>query len=111
VTDQPETLLSVALEIRELIRLMAEPVIAQRDEKPRSAIRLIVGKSEAKRQAVVLMDGSRSQTEIRQLIKIDQGDLSKMVKALRSGGLLSADEKPRLAIALPANFFESTEGQ
>ena len=110
MTDQPETLLSVALEIRELIRLMAEPAIAQRDEKPRSAIRLIVGKSEPKRQAVLLMDGSRSQTEIRQLIKIDQGDLSKMVKALRSGGLLSLDEKPRLAISLPASFFESTEG-
>jgi hypothetical protein len=109
--DHSEALLNAVLEIRELIQLMAEPAIAQRDEKHRTALRQIVGRSAAKAQAVFLMDGSRSQVEIKQLAKIDGGDLSRLIKLLRSSGLLSADDKPRLTIPLPAKFFESTEGQ
>ncbi len=104
-----ESLLAVAVEIRELLKLIAEPAIAARDEKLRVALRQIAGKSEAKRKAVQIMDGSLSQMEIRQTVKIDQGDLSKLVKALREGELLTQSEKPKLKIPLPANFFESDE--
>jgi hypothetical protein len=97
--------------ILEILTLIAEPQIASRDEKPRAALRQIVGKSATKGRAVLLMDGSRSQVEIRQAIMIDQGDLSKMVKALRSGGLLATDEKPRLTISLPPKFFDSQGGE
>lgn len=105
--DQTELL----QKILETLTLIAEPQIAQRDEKLRAALRQIVGKSAAKGKAVLLMDGSRSQVEIRQIVMIDQGDLSKMVKALRTGGLLAADEKPRLTISLPPKFFDSMGGE
>lgn len=104
--DQTELL----QKILEILTLIAEPQIAQRDEKPRATLRQIVGKSATKGRAVLLMDGSRSQVEIRQVVIVDRSDLSKMVKALRSGGLLTGDDKPRLTISLPPNFFESPEG-
>jgi hypothetical protein len=111
VSEQPDQLLSAVLEIRELIRLMAEPAIAQRDEKPRAALRQIVGKSAVKSRVILLMDGSRTQSEIRQTVKIDAGDLSRLVKALRSAELLSNDEKPKLSIFLPPKFFEEKVDQ
>ena len=46
--DSSENLLSVAIEIRELLRLLAEPAIAQRDETPRASVRGIAGKKESK---------------------------------------------------------------
>ena len=54
--NQDAELLDVVNEIRDLIRLMAEPAIAQRDEKRRIAIRQIVGKSAVKAKAIQLMD-------------------------------------------------------
>lgn len=108
--ENAESLLAVAVEIRELLKLIAEPAIAQRDEKLRAALRKIAGKSEAKQKAIQIMDGSLSQMDIRQTVKIDQGDLSKLVKALREEGLLSQSEKPKLKIPLPAKFFELGEG-
>lgn len=109
--DSLESLLVVAKEIRELLQLIAEPAIAQRDEKLRDALQQIVGKSQAKRKAVMLMDGSRSQTEIFRAVSIDQGDLSKLVKSLKTDGLLNQNEKPQLRIPLPANFLESIVGR
>ena len=109
--DSLESLLVVAKEIRELLQLIAEPAIAQRDEKLRGTLQQIIGKSQAKRKAVMLMDGSRSQTEISRAVSIDQGDLSKLVKALKTDELLTQNEKPQLRIPLPANFLESVEGR
>ena len=101
-----EDLLSVAIEIRELLRLLAEPAIAQRDEKLRASLRRIAGKSQSKRKAIFQMDGTRTQKEISHAVGIDQGDLSKLVKALRADGLVGPGDNPRLAIPLPANFFD-----
>ena len=53
------------------------------------------------------MDGSRTQTEIRNETVINQGDLSTLVKRLSERKLLSGDgKKPKLAISIPANFFD-----
>jgi hypothetical protein len=109
--DSTESILAVAIEIRELLQLLAEPAIAQRDDKLRVSLREIIGRSQAKRKAVMVMDGSRSQADIRQGVTIDQGDLSKLVKSLRAGGLLLQGEKPQIRIPLPANFFETGEDQ
>lgn len=109
--DQGENLLDVAIEIRELLRLLAEPAIAQRDERLRAVLRQLVGKSALKQKSVFLMDGTRTQSEIRQEVAIDQGDLSKLVKALRTENLLSNSEKPRLQIPVPKTFFESGMSQ
>lgn len=97
-------------EMRDLLRVMAEPAIAKRDEKLRAALREIVGKSKAKADAVLAMDGSKSQTAIRNDAGIDAGNLSRLVKALRAEQLIAADEKhPKLAISIPRNFFENPD--
>ena len=106
-----EDLLSVAIEIRDLLRLLAEPAIAQRDQNLRASVRSIAGKSQSKRRAIFQMNGTRTQKEISHAVGIDQGDLSKLVKALRANGLIGPGENPSLNIRLPANFFDLEGGQ
>lgn len=96
-------------EIRDLLRLLAEPAIAKRDERLRGALLQIVGKSKAKAKAVHLMDGTRAQATICKESGIDHAALSRLTKALRTESLVAEDEKhPRLAIQVPANFFEDS---
>ena len=106
--DSSSELLTAVHEIRDLLRLLAEPAIAERDHKLRSELCRIVGKSPAKARAVLLMDGNRTQADIRRETGFHQGNLSTFVKQLGSGNLLSDDgKKPKLAISVPANLFES----
>lgn len=100
-------LLAAIEEIRELVRLMAEPAIAERDAKRRAELKQIVGSSARKGQAVLQMDGTRAQKDIQRETGIDPGDLSKLVKRLKDCDLISIDAKqPKLAITIPGNFFE-----
>lgn len=95
-------------EIRDLLRLMAEPELAKRDERRRATLQQLVGKSKLKANAVALMDGTRSRLEIRKDAGIDEGELSRLMKALREGKLVSAgDERPKILIPLPSNFIDS----
>ena len=97
-------------EIRDLLLVMAEPAIAKRDQKPRDALRRTVGRSTTKVAAVMLMDGTRSQSAIVKEANIDQGNLSRLVKSLAAEALIATDQKhPRLAIAVPRNFFEGED--
>jgi len=97
-------------EMRDLLRVIAEPVLAKRDQKLRASLSAVVGKSKAKAKAVVLMDGSRTQAAICKESGIDPGDLSRLAKALRAKALIAVDEKhPKLIIAIPSDFFESAE--
>jgi DNA-binding MarR family transcriptional regulator len=96
-------------EMRDLLRLIAEPALEKRDQEHRTALRELVGLSKLKSKAVLLMDGTKSRIAIRHESGIDQGDLSRLVKSLREKGLVTADEQPRLVITLPSKFFESTE--
>lgn len=94
-------------EIRNLLRLMAEPALAKRDERLRASLHEIVGKSKQKAEAVALMNGTRSQTDIREVCKIDHGNLSRLVKALREAELIDADDKhPKLLFPAPANLLD-----
>lgn len=94
-------------EIRDLLRLMAEPALAKRDEPLRASLLQIVGKSRQKAEAVVLMNGTRSQTDIREVCKIDHGNLSRLVKTLREAELIDADDKhPKLVFPIPANLLD-----
>lgn len=98
-------------EIRDLLRIIAEPAIAERDKKLRAELRRVTGGSERRRRAVSLMDGTRLQADIQRETRINQGDLSTFVKALNGARLLSGDlKRPKLAISIPATFFE-TEGE
>jgi hypothetical protein len=95
------------IEMRDLLRLLAEPAIAERDRKRREEVKRIVGGSQPKSKAVMMMDGSRTQLAIRKETDINQGHLSTLVKQLGVAGLLTGDVKqPKLAIVLPASFFE-----
>ena len=97
-------------EIRDLLRVMAEPELAKRDERLRTSLLEIVGKSKAAASAVVLMDGSKSQKEICSGSRIDPGQLSRLVKSLRTKSLIAADEKhPKLMLSILPNFFEKAE--
>lgn len=93
-------------EIRDLLLLLAEPAIAKRDESHRAAIREIVGRSKPKARAVAAMDGSKSRQLICKESGIDQGDLSRLIKTLRERNLIVDGNVPKLAIALPAAFFD-----
>ncbi len=106
--DEPwSELLKAVHDILDLVRLMAEPAIAERDQKLRAELRRIVGSSAAKRKSVMLMDGSRTQASIHRDTGINLGQLSTFVKQLNDSKLLTGDGKePKLAFPIPANFFE-----
>jgi hypothetical protein len=88
----------------------AEPALAQRDQKRRAAILELVGKSEKKAKAILLMDGSRNQKTICTESGLDQANLSRLEKALRAKELVVPDEKrPTLVISLPPNFFDGAD--
>jgi hypothetical protein len=95
------------LEMRDLLRLIAEPAIAQRDQKQRENLKSVVGRSPQKISAVALMDGTKSQAEIHRLVGIKKGNLSVFVKQLNEAGLLSSrSELPKLNLTIPPDFFE-----
>ena len=99
-------------EMRDLLRVMAEPALAKRDEKLRSSLTEIVGRSELKEKSVTLMDGSRGQAAICKEAGIDKGALSRLVKSLREKELIDADgSHPKLVISIPPNFFSVTRKQ
>ena len=101
-------LLETVRKIYELLELLAEDKIAQRDAKQRAALLEIVGSSATKQKSVFLMDGTRTQAEIRGATSVNQGHLSTMVGKLHKTKLLVGDaKKPKLAISIPPNFFES----
>jgi hypothetical protein len=97
-------------EIRDLLRVIAEPALGERDKKLRATLIEIVGKSNSKAKAVLLMNGLKSQAEIRKESGMDHGNLSRMVSALRSKDLIKGDERhPKLVISIQSNFFENLE--
>jgi uncharacterized protein (DUF2252 family) len=111
MNDSSEQLLSAIHEIRDLIRLMAEPQIAARDQKLRDELIRIVGRSVPKQKSALLMDGTRSQKDIHKETGINIGHLSTLVKQLGTNKLLVGDaKKPNLAISIPSNFFENRNG-
>jgi hypothetical protein len=106
VNEQSE-LLTAVRKICELLELLAEDKIAERDAKQRLALREIVGKSPAKQKSIFLMDGTRAQAEIVRATTVHKGDLSTMIGKLHKAKLLAGDTKrPKLTISIPSNFFE-----
>jgi hypothetical protein len=97
-------------EMRDLLRVIAEPALADRDKRVRKAIREVVGRSKQKAGAVLLMNGKRSQSELRNAAGMDSGNLSRLVAALRDRALIKPDERqPELVISVPPNFFDDSE--
>jgi hypothetical protein len=108
MSEDSTELLDTVRKIHGLLELLAEDKIAQRDAKQRTALLEIVGTSVKKQKSVFLMDGTRTQKEIRTETSVNQGDLSTMVGKLHKAKLLAGDTKaPKLAISIPTNFFET----
>jgi hypothetical protein len=108
MSDDSREILVTVQKIYGLLELLAEEKIAQRDARQRTALLEIVGTSAAKQKSVFLMDGTRTQAEIFREASVNQGHLSTMVGKLYKANLLAGDtKKPKLAISIPANFFES----
>ena len=106
--DQAELMIGELRQMRKLLELMAEPAVAERDGKLRDSLREIVRSSADKQRAVLLMDGSRNQTEIATQAPVHQGSLSTMITKLEEAGLLADGKKrPKLAISIPSNFFDA----
>ena len=97
-------------EIRDLLQVMAEPALATRDAKLRAALRDLVGTSAKRAKAVMLMDGNRSQSALAKESGMDAGNLSRLVKGLAEGKLISPDQKhPSLAVKVPPTFFDGDD--
>lgn len=104
--------LELLAEIRDLLQIIAEPALAQRDAKLRASLKSVVGVSSKKIGAVLLMDGARSQSEIAKATGIDAGDLSRLVKELTAQKLIVVDAKrPKLLLNIPPNFFEKNKNE
>jgi DNA-binding Lrp family transcriptional regulator len=99
-------------EIRDLLLVIAEPALAKRDEKLREAVRTVVGKGRKNARAVILMDGSRTQSAISKEVGIDPGQQSRLIKSLEECSLIRVEEKfPELRVKLPINFFDEKGGR
>lgn len=108
MNEPSDRMLTVIEEMRDLLRVIAEPAIAERDKKLRDILRSIAGNGKGNNpKAIFMMDGSRTQAKIVDECGIHKGQLSGLVKALRQSGLLKGDPKqPQLIISIPPNFFE-----
>ena len=108
MSDDSSEILLVVRKICGLLELLAEDKIAQRDAKQRAELLEIVGKGTAKQKSVFLMNGTRTQAEIRTVTSVNQGNLSTLVGKLHKAMLLADDTtKPKLAISIPSDFFEA----
>jgi DNA-binding MarR family transcriptional regulator len=95
-------------EIRDLLQVIAEPALEKRDSRIRASLRAVVGTGDKKAKATLLMDGTRSQSEISKESGMDSGNVSRLVKALAAATVIAPDEKrPALLIRIPSTFFET----
>jgi hypothetical protein len=99
-------------EMRDLLRVMAEPALAERDKKLREALLEVVGSSKKRADVALLMNGTRSQADLRKESGMDSGNVSRLVTALREKQLVKEDDKhPELVITIPPNFFDNLENR
>lgn len=100
--------LELLRKIHDLLELLAEDKIAQRDAKQRVKLLQIAGSSIPKQKSILLMDGTRTQTEIHAVTSFNKGHLSTLVKTLQGADLLVGDaKKPNLSIKITPTLFES----
>jgi hypothetical protein len=91
MTDNSTAVLETLRKIYDLLELLAEDKIAERDAKQRQALREIVGSSVQMQKSVLLMNGTRSQKDIHTETSVHRGNLSTMVGKLRAAKLIEGD--------------------
>lgn len=103
-----DELTNLVRKIHDLLELLAEEKIGERDAKQRTILREIVGSSPTKQKSVLLMNGEHSQAQIHKKTGVHRGNLSTLVSKLHKAKLLTGDTKmPLLSISIPKNFFDS----
>ena len=93
MSDEGETELQVLRDIRDLLRPIADHYQAGYDL--RQKVRALVSGSLARRKVWDLMDGALVQKELEKQSGMDQGNLSKYLKALRAVGAITGDPPKR----------------
>lgn len=94
-------------EIRDLLRILAAPLLAEIDREGRQKIAALAGKSAKRRAAVLAMDGKRTRADIQKQVGIDQGDFSRFVADLKAGDLLDENNRvPRLKVSVAPDMFK-----
>src|SRR5437868_5479106 len=73
MTDESPELLSAVKEIRDLLRVMAEPAMAEHDKNARAELRRIVGTSPKKAKAVYLMEEALPDSKSRSVYQMSDG--------------------------------------
>lgn len=111
MTDNSTELLETVRKIYGLLELLAEDKIAERDAKQRKTLRETVGGSVPMQNSIHLMDGTRTQKDIRAKTSANPSNLSTIVGKLHDANLLVGDDTrtPKLAISIPSTFFERDE--
>lgn len=98
----------ILLEIRDYLKVLAGPQLAERDREGRQKIVDLAGKSVKRRATILAVDGVRSRADIQKAVGIDQGDLSRFVSELKAASLLVEEGRiPRLAVTVDAGMFKS----
>jgi hypothetical protein len=93
LSDDNSEQLELLREIRDLLRPVADHY--QKDYDLRQQVRAIVNSSPPRRKAWDLLDGVLVQRDIYEQAGMDQGNLSKYLKALRQLGAISGDPPTR----------------
>jgi len=94
-------------EIRDLLQVIAEPLLAKRDEKFRAGIRKIASKGKKYGAAILLMDGTCTKANIARAVGMDASQFNRLVKVLEKEKLCAIDGKnPKLPTILPPDFFD-----
>jgi hypothetical protein len=93
VSDEDSEQLQLLREIRDLLRPVADHF--QKDYDLRQKVRAIVNSSPPRRKAWDLIDGVLVQRDLHEQAGMDQGNLSKYLKALRHLGAISGDPPTR----------------
>jgi len=94
-------------EMRDLLRVLAEPALAARDKTRRAALIEIVGTSKKRVAVIVAMDGKKSQADLAKTAGINSSNVSRLVGELREHQLIKGDDRyPELTISIPDDFFD-----
>jgi hypothetical protein len=93
LSDEVESELQVLRDIRDLLRPIADYYQAGYDL--RQTVRALVNGSPARRKVWDLIDGVLVQKELERQSGMDQGNLSKYLKALRAAGAIAGDPPKR----------------
>jgi len=93
-------------EIRDLLKVLASPMLAERDKEGRRVLRELVGKSDKRKAFVLAIDGKRPRAELVKETGIDPADASRIVADLKDQKILTESNRvPKFQISVDPGIF------